>query len=49
MAAGRSDGDQSADGTYDYFVQPAATGAVTVELWPASTDGPFVVVDPIRY
>ncbi len=38
--------DQRADGTYDYIVQPAATGAVTVELWPAATDGPFVVVDP---
>jgi len=45
-AAGRLTVDQRADGTYDYSVQPAATGAVTVELWPASTNGPFVVVDP---
>ena len=45
-AAGRLTVDQEADGTYDYSVQPAVTGAVTVELWPASTNGPFVVVDP---
>jgi hypothetical protein len=38
--------DQNANGTYTYGVaQPARTGTVTVELWQASTDGPFVVVD----
>jgi hypothetical protein len=37
---------QLPDGTFTYEVQaPAGTGAVTIELWPATTDGLFVVVD----
>lgn len=38
---------QLPDGTVDYEIrQPAGSGAVTVELWPASLQGPFVIVDP---
>lgn len=43
---------QHSDGTFDYeFAASTPTGgltasAVTVELWPASTAGAFVVVDP---
>jgi hypothetical protein len=34
-------------GSYEYGVPPStATGVITVELWPASTEGPFIVVDP---
>ncbi len=34
-------------GSYEYGVPPSAgSGVVTVEFWPASTEGPFVVVDP---
>ena len=34
-------------GSYEYGVPPSSgTGVVTVELWPASTEGPFIVVDP---
>jgi DNA-binding PadR family transcriptional regulator len=37
---------QLPDGTFTYEVKAAAgTGTVTIELWPASTDGLFVVVD----
>lgn len=38
--------DQHPDGTFTYGL-PARTGTdgVTVELWQASTDGPFIVVD----
>jgi hypothetical protein len=33
-------------GSYEYGVPPSTgAGVVTVELWPASTDGPFIVVD----
>jgi hypothetical protein len=38
---------QQVDGSFDYGVNaPAGTGAVTVELWPVSIQGPFIVVDP---
>ena len=38
---------QPTEGTYNYEVPgPAATGIVSVELWPATTSGPFIVVDP---
>ena len=38
--------DQNSSGTFTYGVpQPAGTASVTVELWQATTDGPFIVVD----
>ena len=38
--------DPHPDGTFTYGLsQPTGTGSVTVELWQASTDGPFIVVD----
>ncbi len=38
--------DQHPDGTFTYGLpQQTGTGSVTVELWQASTDGPFIVVD----
>jgi len=46
---------QPTEGTYHYelpesagiiVVPPGTTGIVSVELWPASTNGPFIVVDP---
>jgi DNA-binding PadR family transcriptional regulator len=34
-------------GSYEYGAPPSnGTGVITVELWPASTEGPFIVVDP---
>lgn len=37
--------NQLADGTFEYTASAPGPGVVTVELWPASTDGPFIVVD----
>jgi hypothetical protein len=38
--------DPHPDGTFIYGLpQQTGTGSVTVELWPASTDWPFIVVD----
>ncbi len=38
--------EQQPNGTFTYGVPgPTGTGSVTVELWPAATDGPFLVVD----
>ena len=38
--------EQQPNGTFTYGVPgPIGTGSVTVELWPAATDGPFIVVD----
>jgi hypothetical protein len=38
--------DAQAGGTFTYGVsQQSGAGAVAVELWPAATDGPFIVVD----
>ncbi|MGD0861544.1 MAG: helix-turn-helix transcriptional regulator [Candidatus Limnocylindrales bacterium] len=50
LAPGQAPGEltvyQQPDGTFDYEIpQPAGTGVVSVELWPASTDGLFIVVD----
>ena len=37
---------QLPDGTFAYEVpQSTGTGIVTVELWPAATEGPFILVD----
>jgi hypothetical protein len=34
-------------GSFEYGVPSSTgTGVITVELWPASTEGPFIVVDP---
>ena len=38
--------EQQPNGTFTYGVPgPTGAGSVTVELWPAATDGPFLVVD----
>jgi hypothetical protein len=37
--------NQHTDGSFDYSTTAAAAGDVTFELWPASTEGLYVVVE----
>jgi hypothetical protein len=51
LAAGRDSIEllvtQPTEGSYNYEVPaPTTAGIVSVELWPATTSGPFIVVDP---